>query len=337
MAKRVVPDQPGVRVGATKRHRVQGPAGENTALLAQLKAWMASHKNSCVDSLKRIVKQPFGSFFTCLVIAVTLSLPMGLNLLIKSLESVGGHWQQAAQISVFLRLDASQQQTDALLERLSQHSAVAQVELIDSEQAVAEFSKFSGMGEVLAQLPNNPLPASLRITPKEIAQERLLKLVEDLQSLQVVSQVQLDSQWVERLQAILALGERFIFALTLLLIATLLLVVGNTLRLHIESRRTEIEVIKLVGGTDSYVRRPFLYMGIVYGIGGGLIAWLFLVLGFSWLDESVTALAQLYGSSFNLGTVPLEDGFSLLFGAVLLGYFAAWMAVARHLHELLPS
>ncbi len=337
MAKRVLPDQPGVRVGASKKYRVDGPASENTALLAQLKAWFISHKNSCADSLVRIVRQPFGSFFTCLVIAVSLSLPMGLSLLLKSLESVGGYWQQAAQISVFLQLDASEQQMDALVERLQQHSTVAEVELVTREQAVKEFEQFSGMGEVLSQLPDNPLPASLRITPQEVEQQRLLQLVEDLQKLKVVAQVQLDTLWVERLQAILQLGERFIFALTLLLLATLMLVVGNTLRLHIESRRTEIEVIKLVGGTDSYVRRPFLYMGIVYGLGGGLVAWLLLASGLHWLNEPAMVLAQLYGSSFSLDTVSLEDGFSLLFGAVLLGYLAAWLAVARHLRELLPT
>lgn len=337
MAKRVLPDQPGVRVGASKKHRVDGPASENTSLVAQLISWFNNHKQSFVDSLVRILRRPFGSFFTCLVIAVSLSLPMGLSLLLKSLESVGGYWQQAAQISVFLQLDASEQQMEALLERLEQHSAVASVELIDKEQALTEFEQFSGMAEVLAQLPNNPLPASLRITPKEVENERLAKLVADLESLQVVAQVQLDSQWVERLQAILQLGQRFVFALSLLLVATLLLVVGNTLRLHIESRRTEIEVIKLVGGTDSYVRRPFLYMGILYGVGGGLIAWLLLALGFNWLDEQVTVLAQLYGSAFSLGGISLEDGFSLLLGAILLGYFAAWLAVARHLRELLPA
>ena len=337
MAKRITPDQPGERVGASRRRQVQGPAGEDTALAVQLKAWLFSHKNSCLDSLTRIIKQPFGSFFTCLVIAVSLSLPMGLNLLLKSLESIGGYWQQAAQVSVFLQLDASEQQMNALVERLEQHSAVAGVELISREQALAEFEQFSGMREVLQQLPDNPLPASLRITPMEVEHERLLALVADLESLQVVARVQLDSLWVERLQAILQLGDRFVFALTLLLVITLLLVVGNTLRLHIESRRNEIEVIKLVGGTDSYVRRPFLYMGVVYGFGGGLIAWLLLVLGFRWLNEPVRVLSQLYGSNFIIAPVSLEDGFSLLIGAVLLGYFAAWLAVAKHLRELLPA
>ena len=142
--------------------------------------------------------------------------------------------------------------------------------------------------------------------------------------------------WVERLTAILKLGDRFVFGLTLLLVATLLLVIGNTIRLHIENRRTEIEVVKLVGGTDGYVRRPFLYMGALYGLGAGLIAWLLLVYGLGWLNEAVVNLAGLYGSDFGLGGVPAGDALSLVIGAVLLGYIGAWLAVARHLSELAP-
>ncbi|MCY1210470.1 Cell division protein FtsX [compost metagenome] len=151
-----------------------------------------------------------------------------------------------------------------------------------------------------------------------------------------IEQAQLDLVWVERLSAILKLGERFVFGLAVLLILALLLVIGNTIRLHIENRRTEIEVIKLVGGTDSYVRRPFLYMGALYGAGAGMLAWLVLAYGLDWLNDAVVRLAGLYGSDFALAGVPAADGLSLLLGAVLLGYIGAWLAVARHLSELAP-
>ena len=151
-----------------------------------------------------------------------------------------------------------------------------------------------------------------------------------------VQQVQLDMQWVERLTAILKLGERFVFGLTVVLVIALLLVIGNTIRLAIENRRTEIEVVKLVGGTDGYVRRPFLYMGALFGLGAGIAAWALLVFGLNWLNAAVLDLAGLYGSDFALGSVALEDGLQLLIGAVLLGYIGAWLAVARHLRELAP-
>ncbi len=152
-----------------------------------------------------------------------------------------------------------------------------------------------------------------------------------------VQQAQLDLVWVERLAAILKLGDRFVFGLTVLLVSALLLVIGNTIRLHIENRRTEIEVIKLVGGTDSYVRRPFLYMGALYGFGAGILSWGVLAFGLDWLNDAVVGLAGLYGSDFALAGVPVADGLSLLLGAVLLGYIGAWIAVARHLRELAPK
>ena len=337
MSAQLTPDQPGKRIGATERHYVDGPPTENLGIRAQLKAWLNSHKASFMDSVTRLVRQPFGSFFTCLVIAVALSLPMGLTLLLNNLNQLGASWQQAAQISVFFQLKTTDQQAQAVLADLKNHSSIANVQWISREQALRDFSSFAGLGQVLQDLPDNPLPSSLLITPTEVNPEELQELVHSLQNMPHVQHVQLDLQWVERLATMLKLGERFIFALTLVLVGALLLVVGNTIRLHIENRRVEIEVVKLVGGTDGYVRRPFLYMGALYGVDGGLLAWLLLILSFSWLNESVIELAQLYNSDFQLGGVPIDDGFSLLIGAVLLGYIGAWIAVSRHLRELLPS
>lgn len=336
MSKQITPDQPGQRLGATERLTIDGPPTEHTTASDSVRAWVISHHTSFKDSAWRILRQPFSSFFTCLVIAVALSLPMGLTLLLNNLNSLGASWQQAAQISVFFELDASAADGQKLQQDLLQHPSVASVEWISREQALSDFQAFSGLGQALQELPDNPLPSSLLITPKQVDRAELEDFVHTLENSPDVQQVQLDLVWVERLAAMLQLGERFVFALTVVLIAALLLVVGNTIRLHIENRRTEIEVIKLVGGTDGYVRRPFLYMGALYGVGGGLLAWGLLVWGFDWLNESVADLAQLYSSDFRLAGVPLEDGFSLLVGAVLLGYVGAWLAVARHLRELLP-
>ena len=336
MRSPLTPEQPGTRLGAADKRQNEAPAQDDLSASGQLNAWIASHKASFTDSALRIVRQHFGSFFTCLVIAVALSLPMGLNLLLGNLDRLGASWQQAARISVFLQLSTSAQQAQKLMTDLQAQSGIATVELISREQALQDFSSFSGLGQVLQELPENPLPASLLITPAQVDPAQLQELVHSLENMPHVQQVQLDLQWVERLAAMLRLGERFIFALTLVLIAALLLVVGNTIRLHIENRRTEIEVIKLVGGTDGYVRRPFLYMGVLYGVGGGCLAWLLLIGGLNWLNESVIELAQLYASDFHLAGVPLDDGFSLLTGAILLGYIGAWLAVSRHLRELLP-
>ncbi|MBA1261825.1 permease-like cell division protein FtsX [Stutzerimonas stutzeri] len=299
-------------------------------------AWLESHRASLVDSVGRLVKQPIGSFFTCLVMAVALSLPMGLALLLDNVERLGGSWQRAAQISLYMQLETDAAAGQALREQILQMPDVADAEWISREQALEEFQQLSGLGEALRELPDNPLPGVVVVTPNEVDKAKLETLRQRLAELPGVEQAQLDLLWVERLAAILKLGDRFVFGLTLLLIATLLLVIGNTIRLHIENRRTEIEVVKLVGGTDGYVRRPFLYMGALYGLGAGLIAWLLLAYGLGWLNEAVMDLAGLYGSDFGLAGVPTEDALSLVLGALLLGYIGAWLAVARHLNELAP-
>ena len=302
-----------------------------------LRAWIESHRASLLDSLRRLGKQPIGSFFTCLVMAVALSLPMGLSLLLNNVERLGGSWQRAAQISLYLQMDASNDQGEQLSNQIKGMAGVADAEFISREKALEEFQQQSGLGEALKELPDNPLPGVVLVTPNEVDKATLEALRERLSELPKVQQAQLDLVWVERLAAILKLGDRFVFGLTVLLVSALLLVIGNTIRLHIENRRIEIEVIKLVGGTDSYVRRPFLYMGALYGFGAGILSWGVLAFGLNWLNDAVVGLAGLYGSDFALAGVPVADGLSLLLGAVLLGYIGAWIAVARHLRELSPK
>lgn len=301
------------------------------------RAWVEAHRASLLDSLRRLGKQPIGSFFTCLVMAVALSLPMGLSLLLNNVERLGGSWQRAAQISLYLQLDANSSQGEQLSNQIKGMAGVADAEFISREKALDEFQQQSGLGEALKELPDNPLPGVVLVTPNEVDKATLEALRERLSELPKVQQAQLDLVWVERLAAILKLGDRFVFGLTVLLVSALLLVIGNTIRLHIENRRIEIEVIKLVGGTDSYVRRPFLYMGALYGFGAGVLSWGVLAFGLNWLNDAVVGLAGLYGSNFALAGVPVADGLSLLLGAVLLGYIGAWIAVARHLRELSPK
>ena len=300
-------------------------------------AWIESHRASLLDSLRRLGKQPIGSFFTCLVMAVALSLPMGLSLLLNNVERLGGSWQRAAQISLYLQMDASNDQGEQLSNQIKGMAGVADAEFISRDKALEEFQAQSGLGEALKELPDNPLPGVVLVSPDEVDKAALEALRTRLSELPKVQQAQLDLVWVERLAAILKLGDRFVFGLTVLLVSALLLVIGNTIRLHIENRRIEIEVIKLVGGTDSYVRRPFLYMGALYGLGAGVLSWGVLAFGLNWLNDAVVGLAGLYGSNFALAGVPVADGLSLLLGAVLLGYIGAWIAVARHLRELSPK
>ncbi|ATH80329.1 permease-like cell division protein FtsX [Pseudomonas sp. KHPS1] len=335
-ASKMPTPQPAERVGAAPRNKVVDRPADEPDFRTLFHAWLESHRASLVDSLQRLARQPIGSFFTCLVMAVALSLPMGLSLLLDNVERLGGSWQRAAQISLFLEMSAGERDGQALREQIAAMDDVAEAEWIGREQALEEFQQLSGLGQALKELPENPLPGVVLVTPKEVDKAKLDALRQRLAELPRVEQAQLDLVWVERLTAILKLGDRFVFGLSLLLILALLLVIGNTIRLHIENRRAEIEVIKLVGGTDGYVRRPFLYMGALYGFGAGVFAWLLLAFGLDWLNDAVVRLSGLYGSDFALGGVPSSDGLSLLLGAVLLGYIGAWLAVARHLNELAP-
>ncbi|MBA1202331.1 ABC transporter permease [Pseudomonas capeferrum] len=333
VSERVAPKGADPKPGKNKRGASDDDGPDFRTLMH---AWLESHRASLLDSLRRLGKQPIGSLFTCLVMAVALSMPMGLSLLLKNVERLGGSWQRAAQISLYLKLDAGTREGEALRDEIKGMPGVSEAEYISREQALEEFQQQSGLGEALRELPDNPLPGVVVVTPSEVDKPALEALRQRLAELPRVEVAQLDLVWVERLAAILKLGDRFVFGMAVLLISALLLVIGNTIRLHIENRRTEIEVIKLVGGTDSYVRRPFLYMGALYGLGAGVLAWGILAFSMSWLNDAVVGLSGLYGSDFALAGVPGSDGVSLLIGAVLLGYIGAWIAVARHLSELAP-
>src|SRR5690554_1019081 len=323
---------------ATRRTQPAAPrrARRGPSLMSLLQGWLDAHNASLRDSVGRLLGQPFGSFFTCLVMGVALCLPMGLALLLDNVERLSGTWQHAARISVFLELSVSDAEGQALRDDIAAMPLVGQAEWISRERALREVQAVSGLAEALRELPDNPLPGSVLVTPASVDKAELEGLRQRLAELPGVELAQLDLQWVERLGAILALADRFLFGVTVLLVLTLLLVIGNTIRLHIENRRKEIEVIKLVGGTDGYVRRPFLYLGALYGLGAGLLAWLVLAFGLAWLDAAVVRLAGLYDSDFSLVGVPVADGVYLVLGAALLGYIGAWLAVARHLRELAP-
>lgn len=188
-----------------------------------LHAWIESHRASLLDSLRRLGKQPIGSFFTCLVMAVALSLPMGLSLLLNNVERLGGSWQRAAQISLYLDLGASATEGEKLSEEIKGLPGVADAEFISKEKALEEFQQQSGLGEALRELPHNPLPGVVLVTPNEVDKATLEALRQRLSEMPKVQLAQLDLVWVERLAAILKLGDRFVFGLTVLLVSALLL------------------------------------------------------------------------------------------------------------------
>jgi cell division transport system permease protein len=258
---------------------------------------------------------------------------------LENFQALNGRWDGGdPQISVFLKPEITQAEAETLQADISKWPETEKVTLITKEQGLLEFQKLSGTADVLSQLEQNPLPYVLEILPdaehgQPAAAEALLQR---LQALPQADMVQLDLEWVKRLEALLQLGKHIAFILVLMLSVGVLLVIGNTIRLEIENRRQEILVVKLVGGTDAFIRRSFLYTGFWYGFGGGLVASMIVAAALALLGKPVATLAGLYQSDYALMAMSLKDTLSLWMLSGWLGFFGAWFAVAKHLDKLEP-
>ncbi|MDT8398739.1 MAG: permease-like cell division protein FtsX [Pseudomonadales bacterium] len=300
------------------------------------------HQGVAVDSLQRLLLDPMASIMTWVVLGIALALPTGLYLVLQNLQQFGSNVDQAARISLFMNMGLADARLMELRERLLQQDDIRQVDIISAAAALEEFQTVSGFGEALSGLDENPLPAVLVVTPTSLdggagTQERLARLQARLQALPEVDAVQLDRQWLQRLYMLIDLARRLTLGLTILFCTGVILVVGNTVRLTIENRRAEIVVIKLVGGSDAYVARPFLYTGLWYGVGGGLVACLLLLASLVLLQGPVSGLAGLYGSKVVLQGTGISGVLVILAGSGLLGWAGAGISVLRHLRAIEPT
>ncbi|MDR9466991.1 permease-like cell division protein FtsX [Marinospirillum sp.] len=303
----------------------------------RFRAWRRHHASMAVDSLKRLLKAPGASLMTWAVIAIALSLPVALYIFLNNAQLVSSNWDGTAQISLYLKAEISDAEGRDLRQELEMQDDIAETRYMSKDQTLAEFKEFSGFGEALNYLDGNPLPAVIVVRPSINGVEAQEALVASLNDRPQVEEAQLDLAWVKRLFHIMELGQRMITALGLLLGLAVLLVVGNTIRLAIENRRQEIVVIKLIGATNAFVRRPFLYTGLWYGLGGGILAWVLINTSLFWLDGPVRSLASAYASDFSLIGLSLRDSLLLLASSTLLGWLGAWIAVGRHLGAIEPK
>lgn len=296
------------------------------------------HLQALLGSAGRLARNPFATLSTLLVIALALAAPASLQLLVTNAQAATGSFANAIELSVYFKTDVPLAKARQLAQAAQQRADVAAVTLISAEQGLEDFRKYSGFGAALAALKENPLPHVLHVRPKPqySSSAALDALRRYFSAWPEVDMVQVDSQWVERFNAILELLRRLLLIATALLALGVLAVVGNTIRLEIAGRRPEIEVTKLVGGSNSFVRRPFLYTGLLYGLLGALLAWGILAAATAVLDDAVASLARLYGSQYRLqGPTAREVGVLLAAGAAL-GWFGAWISAARHLRSIEP-
>ncbi len=303
-----------------------------------LRAYLLRHVQTLVGSLGRLARQPFASFMTAAVIGIALALPLCLELILQNVATVTSGWTDAFEISVYLDKTVSGERAQSIQKELAGRGDVATVRLVTPAQALAEFRANSGFGAALDALADNPLPTTLIVTPSVAASttEGTTALKTAIDAIAGVADAQLDSDWVQRLVAILALLHRIVLLTAALLAAGVLLIIGNTIRLDIVNRRSEIEVMKLVGATDRFARRPFLWTGFWYGLGGGLIAIGLVTLAELAIGGPTARLAALYGSSFHIsGLAPQTVGGAVVCAAVL-GWVGAWITASQHIRAIQP-
>lgn len=314
-----------------------GARPRKTGIGDRWRSYLAHHRSSAMDSLRRLLAAPLQSLMTWLVIAVALALPATLLLALDNLDALGQNWDGGARITLFLDKRARPEAIDGLRRQLEGNPAVRQLVYISPQQALQDFERESGLGQALRLLDSNPLPASLQLTPAaSLGPAQLVELGERLGREALVDDVVFDREWVERLHRLLQLGSQLVWSLGGLLSLGVLLVIGNTIRLAIENRRDEVIVVKLVGGSNAFVRRPFLYTGLWYGLGGGLLGLVLVLLLKGVLGSGVTALADAYGSQFRLAGPDAGLVALLLLGGALVGWLGAWLAVGRHLSAIEP-
>jgi len=289
-----------------------------------------------LDSARRLLRAPVGSLLTMLAIAIALVLPAGLWLALDSARLLDAELEESATLTAYLSTAIGEDEAGRIEQALATQAGVADTRLITAAEGMAEFQQALGLRDALTRLEGNPLPASVVVRPADPDPQAVRRLAEALEAVPGVDEVRLDLAWLERLRHLAELGQRVTLALGVLFGLGVLLVVGNTVRLAVENRRQEIEVVTLIGATHAFVRRPFLYSGAWFGLGGGLLAWGLLTLGSDWLSAPVSALAASYGARFHLSRLGTEGSTILLVCSILLGWLGAWIAVNRHLAEIRP-
>ncbi|MEZ5458624.1 MAG: permease-like cell division protein FtsX [Steroidobacteraceae bacterium] len=306
--------------------------------MSAIGTWGARHAQALLGSVGRLSRAPLATVLTVMVVGLALALPLSLRLLVDNTRAATGDLANAVDVTVYFKADVSLERAEQLRRNAGKRSGVAAVSLLPAEQALEEFREYSGFGEALEALESNPLPHVLNVrpAPDASAPAQIEQLKRYFAAWPEVDIVQVDTEWVQRFAAILEVLRRLLLVAAIVLGVGVLAVIGNTIRLEIQHRRPEIEVTKLVGGSNAFVRRPFLYTGALYGLAGALLAWLLLAGALAFLSGPVDELARLYGSRFSLRTPAAREVLQLLGAGTLLGWLAAWGSTARHLARIQP-
>ncbi|MEW6562841.1 MAG: permease-like cell division protein FtsX [Pseudomonadota bacterium] len=294
---------------------------------------LIQHVTMLRAALRRLTAAPLSALLSILSIGIALSLPAGMYALLQSSESLVGQFASAPQLSVFLAPGIDRDESAKLRTRLLQHPQIAHADFIPREKALEQMKDSSGMRDLIEGLPHNPLPDAFVLQPKRTDAAALEKLRDELQKWPKVEHVQLDADWTHKLQAMLAVARTVVLLVAVLLGIALIAVTFNTIRLQILTKRDEIDVARLFGATNAFIRRPFLYFGLLQGLFGGLAAWLIVSGGLHFLNDALIALTSLYASDFRLSPLSFYDSLLLLSTSAALGWLGAWLSVFQHLRK----
>ena len=302
------------------------------------KLWRAisTHARQAVSSLGELWRTPVWAFVTVAVLGVSMTLPATLHLLVKNIQQVSRSYDESFEISLFLKNGTTATDIAAMVTILQGDKDIAKVRLIDKAAAMTEFKQQSGFGEAIAFLDQNPLPDVLVVTPTQNLPAAAEELLQRLQKERFVDLAKLDISWLERLAALMALMQQAVYTIAVLLLCAALLVIGNTIRLLIMDKKAESEVMKLVGATDAFIQRPFLYTGVWLGVFGGFLAFLVIEFMILWLRAAIAKVTQLYQSDFVINSLSLAEFGVLMMIGTGLGLFGSYLAVRGHIKAIEP-
>lgn len=319
--------------------RVQGAQITQISAVQRLVMFFVSHVRQALGSLGELWRSPMSSFMTIGVLGLSITLPSTLYVMVKNAEQVSSGWEQASQISLFLKENASKRDVDQLLKRIQLWPEIDSIDFISADKALDEFKQLSGFGDAIAYLDDNPLPNVVLVTPtsRHAGPTAARLLLEKLKSEREVDIGKLDIEWLERLHGLLKVVKDLVTVIALLLFLAVVLIIGNTIRLNILSKKDEILVMKLVGATDAFIQRPFMYTGFWYGFLGGILAWFAVTILLWWMSSSIETVSALYQKNFDTTGLDFSTFILMLAVSVFLGLSGSLLSVRRHVREIEPK
>lgn len=296
------------------------------------------HVQAATTSLNLLCRKPMATMMTVIVIAITLTLPALFWVFSDNLEKITKDWQKSGHISLYLKPSLSTAEEEAVLTRVQATEGVGKASLKSSADGLAELQQQEGMQDIMRYLPENPLPAVIEVVPAlAITQPfQVEQLFTRLQALPQVEQAKLDLEWITRLHAILGFASKAAHAVMALLASAVVLIIGNTLRLAIHNRHEEIQVLKLIGATDPFIARPFLYSGIWYSLAGAILAVLFVNIFMLSFAVAIKQLATAYQMSYPILGLSVKQAYLLVLTSTILGWLGARLSVNRQLASIEP-